>query len=670
MDQLIEFKKYPLTSKVLDRLLQDKTTKRNIIWATDSYKDLSEKYSNRFEITRGALQGIDPVLIQPRAFKAREDQQQRTKSKAEVFTPPWIVNKMINHVDEEWFGQKNVFNQENGQTWTTTKDPVPFKKKNWKKYVTQKVLEITCGEAPFIVSRYDASSGEIIPIENRIGILDRKLRVINENTDTEVEWGKWAEKAFKSVFGYEYQGDNLLIGRCNLLSTFADYYTARWKRQADEATLIRIANIIAWNFWQMDGLTGTIPLGLPQREFIEQTLFEDPNLDNDTFTPKCRIQDWNKQNGPILFQGTDEREGGNMGRKFDVVVGNPPYQQETTDKTSNNGQKSRKNIFHLFQIEADKIANDTTALIYPAGRWIHQSGKGVASFGLAQINDPSLAKIIYYPNSKDVFGTAADLADGVSIVIKNKNKNNEGFEYEYDSPSFHKTIHQINPGEELMPLDPRNGEIIDHIDSFVRINNLKYMHSGILPRSLFGIESDYIQNHKSSTFEYIQGEEVPSGMIKAFTNDRAGKSGRAKWFVIPKKDVKKGNDSIYKWKVVVSSANAGGQKRDNQLEIIDNQSVFGRSRVALKTFNTAEEAQNFYKYMKSYVIRFAFLMTDEALTSLGKKVPDLLNYKSDNGIIDFSGDVNAQLFDLLGLSDREKDYIIKYVDGWRPAKNE
>ena len=65
MDQLIEFKKYPLTSKVLDRLLQDKTTKRNIIWATDSYKELGEKYSDRFEITRGALKGIDPILIQP-----------------------------------------------------------------------------------------------------------------------------------------------------------------------------------------------------------------------------------------------------------------------------------------------------------------------------------------------------------------------------------------------------------------------------------------------------------------------------------------------------------------------------------------------------------------------------------------------------------------------------
>ena len=413
MDQLIEFKKYPLTSKVLDRLLQDKTTKRNIIWATDSYKDLSEKYSNRFEITRGALQGIDPVLIQPRAFKAREDQQQRTKSKAEVFTPPWIVNKMINHVDEEWFGQKNVFNQENGQTWTTTKDPVPFKKKNWKKYVTQKVLEITCGEAPFIVSRYDASSGEIIPIENRIGILDRKLRVINENTDTEVEWGKWAEKAFKSVFGYEYQGDNLLIGRCNLLSTFADYYTARWKRQADEATLIRIANIIAWNFWQMDGLTGTIPLGLPQREFIEQTLFEDSSLDNDTFAPKCRIQDWNKQNRSILFQAIDEKEEKNMGRKFDVVIGNPPYQDDTE-------LSSRKSpVYNKFMDAAFKIA-DTVELITP-GRFLFNAGQTPKHWNEERLQDPYFSVLHYEPDGMKIFPNT-DIKGGIAITIRNEKK--------------------------------------------------------------------------------------------------------------------------------------------------------------------------------------------------------------------------------------------------------
>lgn len=413
MDQLIEFKKYPLTSKVLDRLLQDKTTKRNIIWATDSYKELGEKYSDRFEITRGALKGIDPILIQPRAFKDLEDQQQRTKSKAEVFTPPWIINKMINHLDEDWFEQKDIFNQEAGQTWTTTKNPVPFTKKSWKKYVTQKVLEITCGEAPFIVSRYNASTGEIIPLEDRIGILDRKMRVINENTDTELEWRKWAEKAFKSVFGYEYQGDNLLIGRCNLLSTFADYYTARWKRQADEATLIRIANIIAWNFWQMDGLTGTIPLGLPQREFIEQTLFEDSSLDNDTFAPKCRIQDWNKQNRSILFQAIDEKEEKNMGRKFDVVIGNPPYQDDTE-------LSSRKSpVYNKFMDAAFKIA-DTVELITP-GRFLFNAGQTPKHWNEERLQDPYFSVLHYEPDGMKIFPNT-DIKGGIAITIRNEKK--------------------------------------------------------------------------------------------------------------------------------------------------------------------------------------------------------------------------------------------------------
>ena len=46
-------------------------------------------------------------------------------------------------------------------------------------------LEISCGEAPYLVSRYDTVTGETIPISQRIGLLDRKLRVISENTDTE-----------------------------------------------------------------------------------------------------------------------------------------------------------------------------------------------------------------------------------------------------------------------------------------------------------------------------------------------------------------------------------------------------------------------------------------------------------------------------------------------------
>lgn len=125
MQEIIEFNSYPLDT-VLDKLLTDKTTGKNIIWATNGYNEFGPVYCDRFEITAEALQGINPVMIQPRAFKALETQQQRTKSKAEVFTPSWIVNKMVNHIDEGWFSRPDVFNKEEKQSWVTNKESISF----------------------------------------------------------------------------------------------------------------------------------------------------------------------------------------------------------------------------------------------------------------------------------------------------------------------------------------------------------------------------------------------------------------------------------------------------------------------------------------------------------------------------------------------------------------
>lgn len=149
----------------------------------------------------------------------------------------------------------------------------------------------------------------------------------------------------------------------------------------------------------------------------------------------------------------------------------------------------------------------------------------------------------------------------------------------------------------------------------------------------------------------------PDTEIKLFTNDKAGKSGRARWYVANKDVISSGKEYLGQWKVIVSSANAGGQKRNNQIAVIDNHSAFGRSRVALKTFGTEKEARNFFKYATSEVIRFAFLMTDESLTSLAKKVPDLLDYTDNNGLIDYNGDVNVQLYKLFDIDDAQQQYI-------------
>ena len=84
---------------------------------------------------------------------------------------------------------------------------------DWKDYVRLTCLEITCGEGPYLVSRYDTTTGEPIPIDKRIGLLDRKLRTVSKHTDTTEEWLQWAEIAYQNTYGYEWQGDNLLIAR-------------------------------------------------------------------------------------------------------------------------------------------------------------------------------------------------------------------------------------------------------------------------------------------------------------------------------------------------------------------------------------------------------------------------------------------------------------------------
>ena len=207
---------------LLEILLQDKTTKKNIIWATDDYAELGEPYSFKKEILPELVTGEQDSLIQPRVEKALEHQTNRTRDKAEAFTPSWICNAQNNLVDAQR-------------------------------------LEISCGEAPYLVSRYDTVTDETIPISQRIGLLDRKLRVVSENTDTEEEWFTWTKRAFQSVYGFEYQGDSLLLARENLFVTFVEVYRERFGKLPHLRQMKVIANIIAWNLWQMDGTKYVVP---------------------------------------------------------------------------------------------------------------------------------------------------------------------------------------------------------------------------------------------------------------------------------------------------------------------------------------------------------------------------------------------------------------------------
>lgn len=258
-----------ISPELLQALLKDNTLSSdkqqiNIFWATDNYEHLGDGYRYHDQITVPRITGANGMVIVPRSVKSLRQQKKRSRDMAEIFTPSWVCNAQNNLADNAWFGREDVFNKEDfeNKTWTANPAPVTFPKgKTWRDYVRDTRLEITCGEAPYIVSRYDSVTGMPIPIEQRIGVLDRKLRVVGENTETIDDWLKWAQTAFMNVLGYEWQGDNLLLARENLLMTFIDYYQAKFgeDKMPQMESLNYIARIISWNFWQMDGLKGVIP---------------------------------------------------------------------------------------------------------------------------------------------------------------------------------------------------------------------------------------------------------------------------------------------------------------------------------------------------------------------------------------------------------------------------
>lgn len=273
-----------LSPDLLNTLLKDHTTSKegsqcNIFWATSDYEPLGKGYEYQSQILPELITGENGNVVMPRVLKHRNTQSTRSREMAEVFTPSWICNAQNNLIDEAWFGRKDVFNQEvqteDGiHTWMVNPNKITFPQgKTWKDYVRENRLEITCGEAPYLVSRYDTTTGAFIPIENRIGLLDRKLRVISENTTTTRQWLTATKDAYKSIYAFEWQGDSLLLAREALLYSFIEYYRNKFGKNPQLKSINHIAYIISWNIWQMDGLKGVVPNSCGERVKIHKNIF-------------------------------------------------------------------------------------------------------------------------------------------------------------------------------------------------------------------------------------------------------------------------------------------------------------------------------------------------------------------------------------------------------------
>lgn len=264
--------------KVLDILLIDRTQStskrhKNIIWANENYVQYGKKaYAATAQIKPELVTGHMGKIIKPRALKTQSLKKERTKSKAEVFTPTWIVKKQNDEVEKDYLDD------------------------DLEAYIKRKWLEITCGEAPYMATRYDMETGEIIPPAKRVGFIDRKLKRINKEIDNKNKWQDLVLEAYKASYGFEWSGDSLFLARENLLYSYRDYYFAKWSEIPLDSFFEAIAEIISYNVFQMDGLKYTIPLTEKREKtgIAQISLFDDEEEEQWIIKPgkRVKIMNW------------------------------------------------------------------------------------------------------------------------------------------------------------------------------------------------------------------------------------------------------------------------------------------------------------------------------------------------------------------------------------------
>ena len=640
---------------LLEVLLSDHTTRKNIFWATDSYADYGEGYGWHDSITVEAITGKHGNVIMPRAMKSRDEQQRRSRQMAEVFTPSWLVGKMNDVIDEEWIGLHKELNEN---------------KNAWQDYVLATRLEITCGEAPFLTSRYDTVSGEPIPIAERTGILDRKLRLVNDNSSDE-EWAHWALLALGSVYGYEWQGDNLLLAREALLATFNEYHEQRFDKRAAKATIFRAAEIISWNVWQMDGLKAVVPCSCHDDQHTESNLFGEQTT---TVTPcrgcdkddillhnglRCRLRRWihSTDNMPDHFdclyldfitKKYKTLHNTKWPMKFDFVIGNPPY-NEDTEGTSD------KPIYHYFMDSAYQVS-PKVLLITPA-RFLFNAGKTPANWNKKMLADKHFKVSDYYQVSSEVFSNT-DIKGGVAITYHDESKDFGSIDVFTIYPELNSIYHKVAPAVKEQSLCdlfyPQNKFKLDTLyKDYPQYKSI--IGSGGKERRLTASIL-----YQLDLFKETKDNDNCVAIIGVINNKRVRRYIDIKFL-----DLR--NTNLRKWKVLVPKSNGSGALGEvlSTPMIGEPMICYTQTFLGIGAFESESEAQAAHKYITSKFARTMLgilKITQDNPPEKWKYVP-LQDFTSSSDI-DWSKsvhEIDLQLYDKYGLTAEERNFIETHV---------
>ena len=644
---------------LLEVLLVDHSTQKNIFWATDSYVAEGDGYGWHDSITVSASTGKHGSIIMPRALKTKDEQLRRSRQMAEVFTPAWLVKKMNDAIDDEW---------------NRAQDGLKGEMEPWQRYVLTTELEISCGEAPFLTSRYDTVTAEPIPIDERVGLLDRKLQRVNEFA-ADAEWTRWALLALAHVYGYEWQGDNLLLAREALLATFVDYHEQRFSCRPAQDIIRKAAEIIAWNVWQMDGLKAVVPASCHDEKTVEAGLFETI----ETITPcagcqkddvlqhngqPCRLRRWlpSATETPDSFECnyTDfitQKHKTYHKRKwlmrFDFVVGNPPYQDETLGEQKN----YMPPVYHLFMDSAYSIS-DKVELVTPA-RFLFDAGSTPAVWNKKMLTDKHLKILLYEPDSSKVFPNI-NFRGGVAVSYRDAGK--DYGEIEVFTP--YKELNGIL--KKILPI------VKEHSLADIAISRTSYRLTDTMhkenPKAMSCLTKGHPYDMATNIFDLL-----PFVFHTNKPNDGkeyimvVGRENNERCYKYIRRDYVNEVSNLSKYKVLLTKASGKGEFGEGLASLILGFPMLANTETFLSigNFDTESEALHLQAYIKSKFLRalLSVLKVTQDITPIKFKYVPLQDFTMSSDI-DWSQSISSidlQLYDKYGLTEEERNFIETHV---------